>query len=515
MDRGAGDRRWAGLVCSFKMSVGLLMLIVGGSLSGVSRICWIVVKPFEFFFRDYALETTSNSRPTNSVAMAGNGPVNSGEFRTRNLVGLLLKSGPARLFSALGTMVLGVVLARTLSKPDFGMYSFCLFVLVALSMLSRYGLESVLLRYGGSAWHQKDRVRFGAYGAWALEMTTKNAILITLLAVLLLGVFDFSQYFDPELMLWTLVSLLPWSLLYSISAIFKSAHRVAMGCLLEVGVVNHIAWVTVLVFKVCGMEISAVRVAIVLLCAAIFVCGVGLLLLKRNNLWPRKDASIAHQKAEFQQACRAIVIVVIMHLMASNGGLFFLGLFWNASEVAVFSAPARLAQATLLFTNLVTLIISPRLSGRYESGDQQGFQQVLRKGCLIVFAINFPVLILISIGSPWIMQLMGSTYVPYWPILSIMAIGQAVNIVAGLAPTVLCMTGMEKLWSRLSFYNASVGILVTVALSYYFGAFGAAIGASTYQATQSWLAAVTVKLQRGYWTIPPLRWSGLKQWRQR
>ena len=175
--------------------------------------------------------------------------------------------------------------------------------------------------------------------------------------------------------------------------------------------------------------------------------------------------------------------------------------------MAVFSAPARLAQATILFTNLVTLIISPRLSGRYESGDQSGFRQVLRKGCLIVFAINFPVLITISITSPVIMRLMGPAYVPYWPILSMMAIGQAINIVAGLAPTVLCMTGLEKMWSRLSFYNASVGIVATVVMSYYFGAFGAAIAASVYQATQSWVAAITVRLKHGYWTIPPVPWA--------
>lgn len=457
------------------------------------------------------LETNFNSSPREATPAADHAVDSQTGFRTRNLIAILLKSGPARLLSALGTMLLGIVLARTLSMADFGMYSFCMFVLVALSMLSRYGLESVLMRFGGAAWHQNDLDRFRGYGAWGLEMTSRNAILITALAMLLLGTIDFSRYFDAELMMWILVSLLPWSLLYAISAIFKSAHRAATGCLLEVGVVNHLTWMTVLVLKFAGIDISAVLVAMISLCGVIIVCGIGLLLLKINDLWPKYEATIAGQRSEFQQACRAMVFVVIMHLMANSGGLFFLGLFWNSSEVAVFSAPARLAQATILFTNLVTLIISPRLSGRYESGDQSGFRQVLRKGCLIVFAINFPVLIVIALSSPWIMKLMGATYVPHWPILSMMAIGQALNIVAGLAPTVLCMTGLEKLWSRLSFYNTSVGVVVTIVLSYYFGAYGAAVGASTYQATQSWVAAFTVRIKHGYWTTPPLPWHGLKR----
>ena len=467
-------------------------------------------------YKEDSLENNLDSSDATTPAF-GSAAERGPAFRTRNLVSLILKSGPARLFSAVGTMLLGIVLARTLSKPDFGMYSFCMFMLVALSMLSRYGLETVLMRFGGSAWHQKELDRFRGYGAWAMEMTSRNAVLITVVSILSLSFIDFSSYFDAELMMWILAALLPWSLLYAISAIFKSAHRAAVGCLLEVGAVNHITWVTVLILKYSGFEISAVRVAIISLCSACFICGLGLVLLKAGNLWPKFDTTLNHQRSEFKQACRAMVFVVLMHLMANNGALFFLGLFWSPSEVAVFSAPARLAQATILFTNLVTLIISPRLSGRYEAGDQSGFRQMLRKGCLIVFATNVPVLLIISVTSPWVMQLMGPNYVPYWPILSMMAIGQAINIVAGLAPTVLCMTGLEKLWSKISFYNASVGIVVTVLLSYYFGAFGAAVGASTYQATQSWVAAIAVRMKLGYWTIPPVPLGAMagffKRWR--
>jgi len=273
-----------------------------------------------------------------------------------------------------------------------------------------------------------------------------------------------------------------------------------MGCLFEVGVVNHITWVVVLISVASGVEVSAIYVAIVSLIATCCVCTLGFCLLKIDQLWPRYSSSIADERIEFKRACRAIVVVVVMHVMANSGGLFFLGLFWW-----------RLAQATILFTNLVNLIISPRLSGRFKDGDETGFQQVLRKGCLIVFAINIPVLIVIALASPIILQLMGSQYVPYWPILSLLAIGQAINVVAGLAPTVLCMTGLERLWSKVSFYNATFAIALTVALSYYFGAIGAAVGASVYQASQSWLAAITVKIQHGYWTIPPLPWMAMRR----
>lgn len=377
-------------------------------------------------------------------------------------------------------------------------------------MLARYGLESVMLRYGGTAWHNQDLKRFRGFSAWAVSITIRNSIGLTLLGLLSLWFGENIPWIRADLMIWFLVTLLPWSMLYAISSMFKAAHQASTGFVFEVGTVNHLTWIAVVLLSSSQLAVSVTTVAIISLVFTTIICIAGLLLLKHRGMWPQNNEQMRSEKKAFLQTCHATVAIVVMQMLANNGGVFFLGVLWNQQEVAIFSAPARLAMATILFTNLVTLVISPRLSGHFESGDDAGFHQILRKGCLIVFTTNFPILILIAAFAPQVMVLMGDSYVKFWPILTIIAIGQAIGVVAGLAPTVLCMTGLERTWSRVTFFNTTLCILLTALLSYFWGAIGAAVGAATYQASQNWVAAVLVRYYHNYWTVPKLKCSSVK-----
>lgn len=396
------------------------------------------------------------------------------------------------------------MLARKLSPDEFGLYSFCLFFLVLLTMLARYGLETVLLRFGGSAWHQQDLERFRGYAAWGMSITARNAIGLACLGALVLWFYRGQQWDGTELMVWFLIMLLPWSLLYAISALFKAALQASTGFMFEVGAVNHLIWIGIMLLTFYDPDISLTQVGVVSLVSTLAVCGAGMVLLVQRGIWPKHNPAMLVERKEFLKTCRATVSIIVMQMLANSGGVFFLGMLWGKQEVAFFNAPARLAMATILFTNLVTLLISPRLSGHYEAKDEPGFQRILSKGCLIIFCTNFPTLLTIALASPWIMILMGDNYLEHWPILSVIAIGQAIGVIAGLAPAVLCMTGLEKQWSRATFLNTSVCILITALLSYVWGAMGAAIGAATYQATQNWVAAFMVHNYHGYWPLPGL-----------
>lgn len=371
-------------------------------------------------------------------------------------------------------------------------------------MLARYGLETVLLRFGGSAWHQQDLERFRGYAAWGMSITARNAIGLACLGGFVLWCNRGLQWDGTVLMTWFLIMLLPWSMLYAISALFKAAHQASTGFLFEIGSVNHLTWVGVLLLTLSDSDISLNQVGIVSLISTLGVCSAGMALLVRRGIAPKFNSTMLEEKTAFLKTCQATVAIIVMQMLANTGGVFFLGMLWNKQEVAFFSAPARLAMATILFTNLVTLVVSPRLSGHYESNDEDGFHRILSKGCQIIFFTNFPTLLTIAVLSPWIMTLLMPSYIEHWPILSIIAVGQAIGVIAGLAPAVLCMTGLEKEWSRATFVNTTSCILLTALSSYYLGAMGAAIGAATYQATQNWVAASMVYKHHKYWPLPSL-----------
>ena len=419
------------------------------------------------------------------------------------LLGSLLRTGFVRFGSASGTVILSIVLTRTLSKSDFGLFSFCMFILMMLSMVSRYGLESVLLRFGGAAWHARETTRFHTYSAWAFFLTGRNAILLSLIGCGILLCCG-APWRGTSLMLCLLLALLPWSLLYTISFIFKAAHRTPTGSLFEVGSVNHLIWLTVGAMTLLNFEVTAFHVACILLACSVGVFAFGLYLLNHTQLWPKRSKQTKEHYEEFTYSCRSVVVIVIMQMLANMGGIFFLGLLWGDKEVAIYAAPLRLATATIMLTTIVTQVISPRLSGLFKAGEHKLFRQTLTRGTLAVVGVNIPLLTIIAAAAPWIMQLMGPKYIADWPLLSTIAVGQIIGITAGLAPTVLCMTGLENLWSKVTICNGIVCIALTVLLCYLWGAMGAAIGTAYYQASQTWLAAIIVKKRFGYWPVPNL-----------
>jgi len=397
---------------------------------------------------------------------------------------------------------LGIVLARILSKAEFGLYSFCIFILMLLSMIARYGLESVLLRYGGAAWHDEDRVRFCGYGSWAMSLSVRNSLIIAPITLAVLYLVGTQRWAGVPVMMCMILSLPAWSLLYTISYIFKAAHKTPTSSLFEIGAVNHVSLLAIVGLVCAGRNVNVLDVSIVMLVCSFLVCGLGFGMLHRNAIWPQRTDTLDGDYSEFISTCRSVVAIMIMHMMANMGGVFFLGLTWGNSEVALFSAPLRLATASILLTTIVASVIAPRLSGLYKTGDTKQFHQLLRRGSFAVCGVNIPLLVAIAICAPWVMQIMGSKYIEAWPLLSVIAVGQIVGSLASLAPTVVCMTGDEHLWSIVMICNGTVCILVTAILCYSMGAMGAAIGTAIYQASQNWLAATIVKYRFGYWAIP-------------
>ena len=412
------------------------------------------------------------------------------------------KTGFVRFLSSSGTIMLSVVLARTMTKEQFGMYSFCMVSLISLSMVARYGLDAVMLRYAGSSWHQSDSEKFRGYSFWATNLTTRNAVFFALAGLLLMWVIGSERWAKAPIMAWMLLALVPWSLVYTISFIFKSADRAPTGSMFEVGTINHLTWITVVgLTYFYSQEISAVDVAKIIPICSLLVCGVGLWMLHRSGMWPKQTEAIQDDRPEFLDACRSNTVIYIMQMLANLGGVFFLGLTWNNEEVAIFSAPIRLATATILLTTIVMLIVAPRLSGLHKSGETEKFKRTLRWGCVTVAAINVPILLTLAISAPWVMMIMPK-YADHWYLLSIICIGQMIGIIAGLAPTVMIMTGNDRLWSRAVVCNSAVCVTACAVLCYFFGALGAAIGSALYQASLNWVAAVLVRKKLGYWTIP-------------
>lgn len=414
---------------------------------------------------------------------------------------LLLTTG-VRLWSATGTILLSIVLARLLSKTEFGIFSFCLLLLSCAAMVARFGVDQTMLRFGGEAWQAGEKQYFQGFSCWAFRLTSFNAVAFSALSVFLLMTGIFPAGSNKVAMTWMTATLVPWALTYTVSFALKAAHRAPLGAVFETGTISQCTAIVMLAMFALGWDIRFLLVAQVLCFCAFALLLVGGFTLYLTNLLPKHDVRIADRYPDFISSCKNVLAVALLQLLANWGAIIFLYLFADASEVANYSGPARFAMATTLLLSIVILVLSPRLAGLHAIKEFEELQRLAKQGTLIVSIATMPILLVFILASRQVLSLLGDSYQDQWPVLSVIAVGQMVGVLGYVGPTLLLMTGRERQWRRAMMATSGFCIVATAVLSFYFGAVGAAFGTALYQATQSWVAISLVRRTFGFWILP-------------
>jgi O-antigen/teichoic acid export membrane protein len=426
-------------------------------------------------------------------------PTQETSVRKRSLGRSLITTTFARGGSALGTIVMNIVLARVLTKGDFGTYMICLTALITISLLVRYGVDAAMLRYGGMAYQRNDMKEFRGLAYWAILRPSRNSAIVTLISVFILQALVGAKWEGTTIMTWMMISLLPFSLLYVISYLFKSAHQAPLGSVFEVGSVGTgVAIVTGLAYFA-EYPVDGTLASIALLVCSIGLAIAGFAAMFWSGIGPQPFNHLKVDPLEFSTYCRDSAVIQSFQILANWGGSFYLYLFWTAEEAADFTGPARFATISILLMNIVVYVTAPRMAGLHGSGSNDALRQLIQRSSLIVAAATTPMLAILMVASPWFLKLLGPNFVDAWPVLSLIAGGQLIGTLAGLAPTVLLMAGLETQWKTASLLTISICVVLTGVLSYFYGAIGAAIGTALFQAVNNWVAALLVRRNLGYW----------------
>lgn len=428
--------------------------------------------------------------------------------RLPGLLRSMMSTGGVRLASAAGTVGLTVVLARVMSVNDFGRFSLCFTSLLVLSMLSRLGAENALLRFAGSAWHRGDRSLFLAYCRLSLSLVLRNSVLLTLVGWPLLSLVGTAYWDGSSAMASMLLALVPWSLVFTISFIFKAAGQPQAGSLFETGTISICGAAVVGAISFAGHPITTSGVAVVLTGCATVLAVIGSAVLHRQGLWPRSQNAPGLDRKLFLTYSINLMSITMMQLFANWGGTFLLEFAWTQRDVAMFASAARLAMVSVLLISVASLVVGPRLSGAYDSGDRTRFRKLVSSASLIALAVNVPMLLVLVLGSRQIMGILGETYADSAGLLSVIASGHLAGLVFGFAPIILAMSGKDRALRSTTLCSSTICILVTLVLALPYGAWGASVGAALYPVIQNWGAAAVVRRTLGFWPIAGCHRSG-------
>lgn len=431
-----------------------------------------------------------------------------GELEILKLLKKIALTGMSRGVTAAGTFAINVLLAWQLEGiGEYGQFAVCMTAITVLSIFSRFGADVALLRFGGAAWHMGDVDAYRNYIRRTLTVALAISVSLVLGGELILA-FVGELWESSRTMQYLLPSLPFLACSFAIGAAFKTAQRPELGSLFEIGGGSLVACLCFLVWSGLGKQLTPANAAVLFTCASVIFWLMAVVALTQT-VW-KKTKPAEWQPVEqvgwkqYFWTSSDFALIAGAQVIGNWCGLFFLELWGESAEVGGFSAAMRVAMLPMLLQNIVVTIASPRLAGLHEQRDEQSLRTLVGRASLLLFASTFPVLVLLSVAAPWALAIFGSEYRHAWPLLSIVAAGQLVGTVTGISTAVMGMVGEQRLIRKIGLISSCVSILLSAALTFQFGATGAALAAASYATTQALLVAIAAWHKLGFATLPTI-----------
>lgn len=182
-------------------------------------------------------------------------------------------------------------------------------------------------------------------------------------------------------------------------------------------------------------------------------------------------------------------------------GLLSLGYLQTTQELAVFSAPLRLAQLVPFALTAVCFLYLPVASRLIDARSDGRVVDLYRSATKWAFLATLPVLLYILAGAePLVVSLFGAVYAPAASVLQILAIGAGVHTLLGPNAMTLIAYGETRavFWATLC--AGLTAACVCFALVPPFGAIGAALATGSASVLSNGL--ISLRLYRRYRVHP-------------
>jgi len=397
--------------------------------------------------------------------------------------------------------IFNVVLARLLGAEGTGLYFLALTVTTIAAVLGRVGLDNTFVRFtaGNSAVENWGAIR-GLYRKGiklALGGLGLTAGMLLLLAPWLAN----SLFSEPKLtnsIRCMAIAVVPFGLFVLHANLLKGLKRIRDA---------------ILVLSVCLPAFSLLGVIILVplwnVQGAVLAYALAAFLTLLVGIWRWRKATpqLGNFEACFAttrllQSSIPLFWVAVLQLVITWSSNLMLGIWASSVDVGLFSIANRTAMLTSFILVAVNSIAAPKFAALYGQGNMEALGSTARNSAKLMTMVAMPLLVVFLFAPGWIMAIFGRQFTVAGPVLSILAVGQFVNVITGSVGFVLMMCGYERLWRN----NLALCAFINLAMNYLLipplGAIGAAIATATTLIFQNLIAAGLVWWRLGIMTIP-------------
>jgi len=156
--------------------------------------------------------------------------------------------------------------------------------------------------------------------------------------------------------------------------------------------------------------------------------------------------------------------------------LVILPMFVELTDVGLFRVALSISALMALPLGVVNVPLPPAIARLHATGQKTELQKLVTTSARMSFMACLAIAVIVVVAGETVLRLLyGAEFVPAYPILIILIVGQLLNVAVGSAGFILVMTGYELDNSRGLVIAAVCQVLFTFALAPVYGTIGVAV----------------------------------------
>jgi O-antigen/teichoic acid export membrane protein len=400
------------------------------------------------------------------------------KFDSTHLREILRGTGIAVLLRGAGAVLafaFNVTIARLLGPNGAGIFFIALSFVTVSAVVGKLGLENTLLRFVSTGRNINDwsQVKSIVYLAIKLGGITSFGIALILFMVAPL----IAEYLVGDLSLIVPLRILSFTVFNIVITAYMAESLKALKLVRQSMLVSGVfcpAAALILVWPLV-ITIGPNGAALAYMIGTSIAASFGYLYW-RNAVRGTPGEICEFDRSTLWQSCRPLWAMSII-----NGGilpwapLLFLAIWGTTEDAGIFGAASRVAMLGTFFLVTVNITLAPKLVELHTSAKLEQISGIAKRIVLLTTLSASPLLCILIFKGDVIMGFFGQGFERGGSTLAILAVGQAVVCVTGVAGQILMMTGNERHMRSSSLLALAMIMISSFLLIPPYGTVGAAI----------------------------------------
>lgn len=401
-----------------------------------------------------------------------------------------------------------LLLTRLLGAEGYGVYAFAMTLATVLTVVTRLGLDSLLMREVAVA-HQGDAfVRLAGVVRWGFRAS--GALSVVLGVTVTGGAWLLADAQTAAAVTAAMVMLLPMTWLVVPAATLRGLDRPVIAnvpaqflrpllFLLGVGVLVA----TGITDPVTAVVANAIAHAVALLAFTV----------PWRAHWPAEARGVTESidPGPFLAAAPSLMLLAGLSMIVVQADLLMLKGLASDAAVGVYAVVAQVVRLVGMPLSVVNRVVAPRFAASHAIGDLATMQRTAGVTAAGITAVTVPVAGVLAGWGPAVLGVFGPEFTHGITALQILLVGQIINALCGSVGTVLLMIGRERELGVVSAASAALNLLLNFVLIPRLGIVGAAIASSASLALFNVVLVVRVRWTLGLDTTVFGLWRRLEE----